>query len=172
MRRFLKTFKLGHKTIKLYVAEYDDRKDEYLAIGSGIPFEQPHYLFLDYDEKHVMKEWQHIVDEYELRRALIIESSPERYWFISFSPMHIADICEIMYFSEADKKHCASMMRDGAVYIRVDSKVRGYPKIFHELINRNGTNFYDYDKEKVFRELIGAEPFRNIPLMANLNHRG
>jgi len=171
MRRFSKTFDIGHKHIKLYFAEYDDRKDVCPAMCSGIAFEQPQYLFLDYDTEKPMKEGWHIVEEYELHRGLVVESSPNRYWFISFSPMNIADICEIMFFSSADKKHCAHMMWDGFVAIRLKEKVEGYPRIHYEMINQKGTNFYDYDRERAFREFFGMPPFRNIPLAKHMRFK-
>jgi hypothetical protein len=158
MRRFVRTFKIGNRIVKLNIIEFNLDKDVHEAIGSGIPWKEPQYLLLDYDENYQKTEWKYIVEMYSLRRGLIFESSPERYWFTSFSPMHIADIAEIMFHSSADKKHCAHLLKEGAVYLRYDQKQKGYPKVVDVINNPKGINFYNFDAEKVYRkELIGGD---------------
>jgi hypothetical protein len=72
--------------------------------------------------------------------------------------MPIANIAEIMFHSSADKKHCAHLLKEGAVYLRCDQKQKGYPRMVDVINNPKGTNFYNFDTEKVYRkELIGGE---------------
>jgi hypothetical protein len=156
MRRFLKTFQIGSRTVKLNIAVFN-KEDLHEAIGSGIPWKEPQYLFLDYDANYQKTEWEYIVNTYSLRRGLGVESSPGKYWFNSFSPMNVADIAEIMFHSSSDKRHCGFLLKDGAVYIRYTSKQKGYPKIVDEINNSKGTNFYNFDAERVYRNLIGGD---------------
>jgi hypothetical protein len=155
LKRFFKTFKIGKRIVNAYFGFFDE-DDVHEAMASGVPWEEPQYLFLDYDEVWLKSQWQYIVDQYSLRRALVIESSPERYWLASFTPMHIADICEIMFHSSADKNHCAFQLKDGAVYLRYTSKQKGYPRIVEAINNQNGSNFYNFDAEKVYSNLING----------------
>jgi hypothetical protein len=160
MKRWVRTYWEGEKFVKVVMTTCE--KDDVLAaIGSGIPWKEPQFPFLDYDENYQKAEWEYIVKTYSMRRALIVESSPERYWFASFSPKPIADIAEMMFHSSADKLHCASLLKNGAVYIRLTSKQEqtGYPKIVDAIKNPKGTNFYNLNFEKVFRKILRSFEF-------------
>jgi hypothetical protein len=146
--------KYGYKLVTCNVAVYDKDDDTHWAMLSGFPYKEPHFLFLDYDKNYEPKEWEWITKDYSLRRSLAIESSPEKYWFLSFSPLCIGEICEIMFNSKADKKHCAQLLRVGLVALRLSKKVEDYPRVKHTYVNREGTNYYDYDQERLFMKGI------------------
>jgi hypothetical protein len=157
MRGFEREFKIGHDHIRVGIDHWNDVKDMYPAICSGIPFSPIQYLLLDYDLNYAPREWQHIVHEYRLRRAMVVQSSPRRHWLVSFSFMDDFNLLEIMWHCSADREHCAYMMRDGFVGIRLKIKVAGYPKLLYEIINDKGTVGYDYNKEREFRRNFGME---------------
>jgi hypothetical protein len=173
MRVFDKLLHLGRKAIKFHIAVYDEG-DTYAGMASGLPWKEPQFLFLDYDENYEPKEWEWIVNNYDLKRAIIIESSRKKYWSLSFTPLWFGIICEIMMHSKADKRRCQHLFRDGFVGIRLSKKkvsyarypnpkecfrVDEYPRVIKEIINRKETfskdlNVYDFDREKFFIEII------------------
>jgi hypothetical protein len=156
VRRIWKRWNIAGRKAVLYFAIYD-KNDTYAYLTSGIPHEEPQFLYLDYDEFYEPEEWERIVKENSLRRALAIESSPLRFWLVSFSPLPIGKICEIMFNSTADKKHCAHLFTEGFVSLRLSKKSKfgnEYPRLKHTYNNPEGTNFYDFDREKAFLKAI------------------
>lgn len=165
------------RNVFVHIVEYRDR-DMQTAICSGLPFKEPQYPFLDYDDKYVPEEWEWITRAYEYRRSLVIETSPEKYSYLSFSPSPIGIIAEIMFNSQCDKNHAQYLLKEGYVAIRVSRKKRkGYPKIIKEIVNMKGTNFYDFNKEKLFRYAIKknvniADILRDKKLLERLIKKG
>ena len=154
MRRFMKTYNIFGRKVFVHLVAYDDH-DMHTAMCSGLPFKEPQYLFLDYDDKYEEREWEWMTKEYELRRALVVESSPEKHWYLSFSPLPIGIIAEIMFHSRCDKNHAQYLLKDGFVGIRLSSKKReGYPRIIKEIVNMKGKNFYNWDMERVFKDIL------------------
>lgn len=156
MRRFEKTLYVAGKAVKLFFALYDS-DDAQVAMTSGKPYDDKQYLFLDYDEAYEPEEWQWITEAFSRKRAIIVESSPKRYWYLCFSPFPIEDILEIMWHSNCDKTHASHLFRDGFVGIRLSKKsVEGYPRVIKIIENKAGKNFYDFDREKAYRDLIAT----------------
>lgn len=153
MRIFDKTFYAGWKGVKFHVTFFD-RNDTQVAILSGKPYDNTQFLYLDYDQRYEPEECEWITKEYSRKRAIIAESSPNRYWYLCFSPFHIEDILEIMWHSQCDKVHCSHMFRDGYVGIRISAKVKGYPKVVKVIKNQEGKNFYNFDMERAFVQAI------------------
>ena len=170
MREFEREFKIGHEHLGVYIAKWNDIKDKLPAICSGLPFSPIQYLLLDYDENYCPNEWQRWVDNYGLRRSLVIESSPKRYWNISFSFMRYLDVLKIMWKCSADRDFCSYMMLDGYVGIRVKEKVVGYPKLLYEIVNdkTSRTVRYNYDLEDEVRKNFGWQPAK-IPVEVTQN---
>jgi hypothetical protein len=154
MRRFMKTVNVLGRKLFIHLVSYND-SDMHTAMCSGIPFKEPQYLFMDYDAEYMPQEWEWITNEYELRRALVIESSPQKFWYLSFSPLPVGIISEIMFNSQCDKNHAQYLLKEGCVAIRLSSKkVEGYPRIVKEIVNMKGTNFYNWDMERTFRHIL------------------
>jgi hypothetical protein len=155
MRRFMRTFNIFGRKVFVHLVTYEDW-DMYTAMCSGIAFKEPQFLFLDYDKNKEPKEWSWIVKEYDLRRALVVESSPDKYWFISFTPLPIGDIAEIMFHSKTDRSHNQNLLKEGFVGIRLSKKKKfvGYPKVLKHIVNKNGKNFYNWDNERMFRAML------------------
>lgn len=155
MRRFVTTFKIPiiNTDFFIHIVAYRDR-DMHTALCSGLPFKEPQYLIMDYDERYKPNEWQWITWEYDYKRALIVESSPKKYWYLTFSPSPIGIIAEIMFNSQCDKNHAQYLLKKGYVAIRLSSKKKGYPRIIKEITNFAGTNFYNWDMERLFRQAI------------------
>jgi len=154
MKRFMKTYNILGRKVFVHLVAYDDH-DMHTAMCSGLPFKEPQYPFLDYDKNYEPEEWEWITKEYEFRRALVVESSPKKYWYLSFSPSPIGIIAEIMFHSHCDKNHAQYLLKDGFVGIRLSSKKReGYPRIIKEIVNMEGKNFYNWDMERVFKDIL------------------
>jgi hypothetical protein len=155
MRRFLRYFHVGDRTVKIHILEW--RKKDWLdALDSGLPYTEPQYLFMDYDKHNPLEEAEEIVNKYKLRRGLIVESSPSRYHFLSFSPLLISTIAEIMFYSSCDKRHAQQLLRRGCVGIRVvpKSDCKAIPKIIHVINNQDGENFYNLGYETIYRSML------------------
>jgi hypothetical protein len=177
MRRFMKTYNILGRKVFVHLVAYDDH-DMHTAMCSGLPFKEPQYVFLDYDDNYEPEEWEWITKEYSYKRSLAVESSPKKYWFLTFSPTYVGQIAEIMFHSHCDKNHAQYLLKDGFVGIRLSSKKRvphrfrrnpiahrfrrnpmteareGYPRIIKEIVNMKGTNFYNWDMERVFKDIL------------------
>jgi len=168
MRRFMKTYNVLGRKVFVHIVEYKDH-DMHTAMCSGLPFQEPQYVFMDFDGQYEPEEWEWITKEYGFRRALVVESSPKKYWYLSFSPSPIGIIAEIMFNSHCDKNHAQYLLKDGFVGIRLSSKKRvprrfrrnpmieareSYPRIIKEIVNMEGTNFYNWDMERVFKDIL------------------
>jgi hypothetical protein len=139
---------------KIYhLTEYE--KDECLfAIDSGRQGDFVQFVFLDYDENYPENAMEIMYKE-GFRRGLIIESSPDHWWFITFSPTKIEKIFRIMWDNKLiDRGHAGCFLRFRQSSIRVSEKEnsKGYPKIRRVLKNRDGDMFYDYNKEEDLEE--------------------
>jgi len=82
MRRFMKTYNVLGRKVFVHIVEYKDH-DIHTAMCSGLPFKEPQYVFLDYDDKYEPEEWEWITKEYSYKRSLAVESSPKKYWFLT-----------------------------------------------------------------------------------------
>lgn len=136
-----------------------DRDDIYASISSGKPYADVQYLFMDFDDVYPLEEGEFIVEEYELKRAIIVESSPKKYQLLSFSPMPVGRILEIMFHSSCDKGHATQMMKKGYVDIRISAKkshgrIGRYPRFKKAIKNMEGTNFYNFDAERIYKIMI------------------
>jgi len=129
-----------------------------MALHSGMPFKRSHYLLLDYDEFNPVDDMIEIIMKYKLKRALVLESSPGKYHGISFTPLPYEKMIEIMRESESDMSHLSVSIKRGFSAIRVTPKESFKIRITKELNNRNpGTNFYNYDAEKVYLEQLECD---------------
>jgi hypothetical protein len=141
-------------------------RNVYFAICSGKPWDRSnpdHYLLLDYDENWMPEEWKFVVKAYGLKRALIVESSMGKYWFVSFSRLPVGDVLEIMYWAHDDKKHDQYMFSDGCVAIRLDKKEDdAYPVVVKVIKNKKGTVEYDDEMEGLVVKSIekGINPYK------------
>ena len=61
MRRLVKTIKIPIIGTKIYhhTVIYKDR-DMHTALCSGLPFKEPQYLLMDYDDRYEPEEWEWI----------------------------------------------------------------------------------------------------------------
>jgi hypothetical protein len=151
VRRYTKYFTICGRIVKLHVAVYDRG---YLALNSGKPYQDVQYLLMDYDEFNPIQEAQGILEEYGLRRGLVIESTLRRYQFASFSPLPVSVIADIYFHSHCDKRHASQLLSRGCVGIRVSRKDGVKPRVIKALKNYKGTNFYNYNAEKAYRKTI------------------
>ena len=133
---------------------HDDLND---AIDSGLNGDLVQFLLLDYDKNYPTDALE-IMWTFGLRQGLIVESSPKRWWFLSFTPMPKKRIFEILWNSKLiDRSHAASFLRFRRSSIRITVKAAsiGYPKIRKVLWQKGGDlQFYDYDAERHYREIV------------------
>ena len=60
-----------------------------------------------------------------------------------------------MFNSKCDKNHAQYLLKEGYVAIRLSSKKqKGYPRIIDEIVNMQGTNFYQWNMERLFRQAL------------------
>jgi hypothetical protein len=129
------------------------RKDMMPGIHSGPPFRPPQYLFLDYDNKDlslVENDMQRIVTGNGLRRGIVVESSPGKYWGLSFSYLQPHDMADIHSKSQEDLNHTKHVLAKGYSVLRMGVKDGFVPHIVKQIINVGGDKFYNYDFERWF----------------------
>ena len=134
-------------------AETFGRADMMPGIHSGPPFRHPQYLFLDYDAKDlslVAGEMERVVTEFKLRRGLVVESSPGKYWGLSFSYLEPEQAMEIHSKSGEDLNHTKHMLMKGYSVVRMGCKDGFVPKVVRVINNPKGERFYNFDFENWF----------------------
>lgn len=131
-----------------------------LGLNSGEPFRGSHFLFLDYDLTYPENEFSDILQFNKLRRGLIVESSPEHFHTLSFSPLPYSLMLGITSNSNCDSKHKSSTINNGFSTLRFTPKKNFQIRLVKTLENKDGTNFYSYNHEKLYLErLIKWETF-------------
>jgi hypothetical protein len=142
---------------KVYnITEHSLEEMLYAIDSADHPFDDVQYLLMDYDEQYPTN-GSRITRQYGFRRSLVIETSPDRWFFASFSPTPVKTIFEIMFNNKLmDRSHAASFMRLGFCSLRVSEKAnsQGYPKIRSAIENHDGWNFYDYTLEDNLRDVL------------------
>lgn len=124
-----------------------------IGLHSGSPFRGSHFIFLDFDNIksiEAIRRMQHITKKYQYRRSLVIESSPNKYWGISFSPTEFQKMLKIQSESGEDENHTHHTLSKGYSVIRMSIKKAFIPRIAKIIVNEDGTNFYNYKIEEVF----------------------
>jgi len=151
-------FKIGnrvvHLNMKFNVCSVNDYQ---IALDSGMAFQGSHYLLLDYDEVYPA-DFSGMIIRHGMKRGLIIESSPGKWHAISFTPIKYNRMIEIMRESKCDPKQLSVTIKRGFSGIRVTPKKDIKIRVDKEINNNNpGTNFYNYDAERVYLEEIESE---------------
>ena len=126
-----------------------------IGINSGEPKRGNHYLFLDYDGKDIdiYSHFEQIVRRHGLRRGIIMDSG-NGYHCISFSPMPYPKMLEVVSKSECCRsfRHC--IIDNGYATLRVSAKDGKEITRYSVICNKDGNNFYDFDREKEYLKLV------------------
>lgn len=141
-------------------AKIVDVDNSVIGLNSGKSRNTNHYILMDYDNlldySGLHDELFEIMKAYGLKRAMIIESSPGKYHVVSFTPQSFANIMKIMSESTCDKNQLAHTAKYGYSTIRFTAKHGFTPKVKEILRNDDGTNFYDFEAENAYVELLGG----------------
>lgn len=135
--------------------EIVDAENAVVGLHSGPAFRDSHHIFLDYDDKEfslVESDMQRIVKENSLRRGVVVESSPGKWWGLSFSPTPYEKMVGICKGSAEDRNHALATEKKGYSTIRHSMKRKSgwLPRIVKVIENSEGTNFYGYIQEQMF----------------------
>lgn len=142
-------FRIGNKVVFLRMRIYD-KEDIHIGLDSGLKeFKGSHYILLDYDETYP-SDFEELLNKFECRQGLVIESSPHKYHAISFTPMLYEEMIAFMRQSKCDPKHLSVSIKRGVSTLRVSPKKGLLPQIKYRIMNFDGTRFYNYDAERVY----------------------
>ena len=130
-----------------------DTKNIQLGLNSGEPFRGSHFLLLDYDEKYP-EEFNDILLFNNLKRGLIVESSPLHYHALSFSPLLFPRMLQIMKDCNCDRNQYALTEKNGFSTLRFTPKKDFQIKVVQEIENKEGVNFYSYYHEDLYKNKL------------------
>lgn len=153
-------FMIGDKII-MFNMKFNvvDSKKVQVGLNSGKAFNGSHFLLLDYDEIYpdefrdvVFKEGIFKgVDYKPLRRGLIMESSPNHYHALSFSPLYYGTMLAITSACrQCHIRHKESTINNGFATLRFTPKKGFKIRMIEEINNKEGDNFYSFDHEEAY----------------------
>jgi len=149
-------FKIANRIVFLRMKIYST-KDIHIGLDSGLKEHKgSHYILLDYDNTYPT-DFKDLLEKFECRRGIIIESSPGKYHALSFTPLLFQEMISFMRQSTGDPKHLSVTIKRGVSTLRVDEKNGIKPRLIYTCMNMDGTRFYNYDAEKVYLQQIRGE---------------
>ena len=148
--------KLGKHILIFKIRHYNLDKDIRIGIDSGEQRKGSHFVFLDYDTEDISmikSELSKIMREYGLKRGIVMKTN-KGFHFLSFSPKPLGEMLEIVCISSCDVNFKSWVMMNGYATLRISKKNGKKPEFYCMLNNKFGNNFYDYERERNYLEMM------------------